>query len=70
MRAIEAGEAVRQALVRLNPSLPSRGARTPTASSRGLDMPLLVERNRALHRMLMDRVAGEYRRKEGSIAGA
>ena len=34
------------------------------------DAPSLVERNRALHRMLVDGVTVEYRRKDGSIAGA
>jgi type I restriction enzyme R subunit len=34
------------------------------------DAPTLVERNRALHRMLVDGVNVEYRRKDGSIAGA
>ena len=35
-----------------------------------LDAPSLIERNRALHRMLVDGVTVEYRRKDGSIAGA
>lgn len=30
----------------------------------------LVERNRAVHRMLVDGLALGYRRKDGSIAGA
>ena len=34
------------------------------------DAPSLIERNRALHRMLVDGVTVEYRRKDGSIAGA
>ncbi len=35
-----------------------------------VDAPSLVERNRAVHRMLVDGVTVEYRRKDGSIAGA
>ena len=35
-----------------------------------MDAPSLVERNRAVHRMLVDGVTVEYRRKDGSIAGA
>ena len=42
----------------------------PTASSTRTDAPSLVERNRAVHRMLVDGVTVEYRRKDGSIAGA
>ena len=42
----------------------------PTASSPASDAPSLVERNRAVHRMLVDGVTVEYRRKDGSIAGA
>ena len=34
------------------------------------DAPSLIERNRAVHRMLVDGVTVEYRRKDGSIAGA
>ena len=35
-----------------------------------IDAPSLIERNRALHRMLVDGVTVEYRRNDGSIAGA
>lgn len=33
-----------------------------------IDAPSLVERNRAMHRMLVDGITVEYRRKDGSIA--
>jgi type I restriction enzyme, R subunit len=66
---LEAGCA--QALARLNPRPAARGARRrlPQAHARA-DAPSLVERNRAVHRMLVDGVTVEYRRKDGSIAGA
>ncbi len=34
------------------------------------DAPSLIDRNRAIHRMLVDGVTVEYRRPDGSIAGA
>src|SRR5581483_6183960 len=35
-----------------------------------VDAPSLIERNRAVHSMLVDGVTVEYRRRDGSIAGA
>src|SRR5207247_7367293 len=34
------------------------------------DAPSLLERNRAVHRMLVEGLTVEYRRRDGSIAGA
>src|SRR5581483_9909661 len=48
---------LREALARLNPDLRA-------------DAPSPLERNRAIHRMLVDGVTVEYRRKDRSIAGA
>jgi type I restriction enzyme, R subunit len=61
---------MRQALVRLNPDLPPEAVEDAYRKLTRMDAPSLIERNRALHRMLMDGVTVEYRRKDGSIAGA
>jgi len=61
---------VRQALVRLNPHLPHEALEDAYRKLTRIDAQSLVERNRASHRMLIDGVTVEYRRKEGSIAGA
>lgn len=59
---------VRQALVRLNSDLPSEALEDAYRKFTRVDAPSLVERNRAVHRMLIDRVAVEYRRQDGSPA--
>jgi type I restriction enzyme R subunit len=61
---------LRQALVRLNPDLPHEALEDAWRKLTRVDAPSLVERNRALHRMLVDGVTVEHRRKDGSIAGA
>ncbi len=61
---------LRQALVRLNPELPHEALEDAFRKLMRSDAPTLVERNRALHRMLVDGVTVEYRRKDGSIGGA
>ncbi|MHB8816517.1 MAG: type I restriction endonuclease subunit R [Steroidobacteraceae bacterium] len=61
---------LRQALVRLNPDLPPEAVEDAYRKLTRMDAPSLIERNRALHRMLVDGVTVEYRRKDGSIAGA
>jgi type I restriction enzyme R subunit len=61
---------LRQALVRLNPDLPPDALEDAARKLTRVDAPSLVERNRAVHRMLVDGVTVEYRRKDGSIAGA
>ena len=61
---------LRQALVRLNPDLPPEALEDAFRKLMRVDAPSLVERNRAVHRMLVDGVAIEFRRKDGSIAGA
>jgi type I restriction enzyme R subunit len=59
-----------QALVCLNPDLPVEALEDAFRKLTRSDAPSLVERNRAVHRMLVDGVTVEYRRKDGSIAGA
>ena len=61
---------LRQALVRLNPELPPEALEDAYRKLTRADAPSLVERNRALDRMLVDGVNVEYRRADGSIAGA
>ena len=61
---------LRQALVRLNPELPSEALEDAFRKLTRTDAAMLIERNRAIHRMLVNGVTVEYRRKDGSIAGA
>jgi len=61
---------LRDALARINHDLPPEALDDAYRKLARLDAPSLVERNRALHRMLVDGVTVEYRRKDGSIAGA
>src|SRR3989441_6948172 len=61
---------LRRSLVRLNPDLPSDAIEDAYRKLTRADAPSLVERNRAVHRMLVDGVTVEYRRPDGSIAGA
>ncbi len=58
-----------QALVHLNPDLPPEALEDAYRKLTRGDAPSLVERNHSLHRMLVDGVTVEYRRKDGSIAG-
>ncbi len=61
---------LRQALVRLNPDLPSEAVEDAFRKLTRTDAPSLVERNRTFHRMLVDGITVEYRRNDGSISGA
>jgi len=61
---------LRQALARLNPDLPPDALDDAFRKLTRTDAPSLVERNRAVHRMLVDGITVEYRRPDGSIAGA
>jgi len=58
------------ALIRLNPELPPEALEDAFRKLTRTDAPSLLERNRAAHRMLVDGVTVEYRRADGSIAGA
>ena len=60
---------LRKALVTLNPSLPPDALEEAYRKLTRSDAPSLIERNRAIHRMMVDGVTVEYRRKDGSIAG-
>ena len=55
---------LRQALVRLNPDLPAEALEDAFRKLTRTDAPSLVERNRAVHRMLVDGVRVEGRRPD------
>ncbi len=61
---------LRQSLVHLNPDLPTEALEDAYRKLTRSDAPSLIERNRAVHRILVDGVTVEYRRADGSIAGA
>jgi len=61
---------LREALVRINPDLPPEALDDAYRRLVRIDAPSLIERNRTLHRMLVEGVTVEYRRADGSIAGA
>jgi type I restriction enzyme, R subunit len=61
---------LREALVRLNPELPAEALEDAYRKITRADAATLIERNRAVYRMLVDGVTVEYRRKDSSIAGA
>ena len=60
---------LREALLRLNPDLPAEALDDAFRRLTRADAPSLIERNRALHRMLVDGVTVEYRRADSSVAG-
>lgn len=61
---------LRQAFEHLNPDLPTEALEDAYRKLTRSDVPSLVERNRAVHRMLVNGVTVECRRPDGSIAGA
>jgi type I restriction enzyme R subunit len=61
---------LRDALARLNPDLPAEALEDAFRKVTRVEAPSLVERNRTAHRMLVDGVAIEFRRHDGSVAGA
>jgi type I restriction enzyme R subunit len=61
---------VRRALASLNPRLPADAIDEAFKKLTRADAPSLVERNRAVHRMLVEGVDVDYRRPDGSIVGA
>ena len=60
---------LRNALARLNPGLPAEALEDAFRKVMRTGAPALIERNRAVHRMLVKGIAVEYRRADGSIAG-
>jgi len=61
---------LRDALARLNPNLPSESIDDAFRKITRPEGPTLEARNRVFHRQLVDGVTVEYRRSDGSIAGA
>ena len=61
---------LRQALLRTNPDLPAEALEDAYRKLTRSDAPSLVERNRAMHRILVNGVTVEYRWPDRSIAGA
>src|SRR5882672_5414943 len=60
---------LRQAIMSLNPDLPVAAIEDAYRKLTRIDAPVLVNRNKDFHRMLVEGVAVEYARKDGSIAG-
>lgn len=58
------------ALARLNPKLPAEAIEDAYRKLMKADAPTLIERNKLLHRMLVDGVTVEFPRADGLIAGA
>ena len=61
---------LRDALARLNPGLPQEALDEAFRKITHPEGATLEARNRTFHRMLIDGVTVEYRRRDGSIAGA
>lgn len=61
---------LRDALARLSPGLPAGALDDAFHRLTRIDGPTLADRNRAFHRLLVEGVTVEYRRADGSIAGA
>jgi len=60
---------LREAVDRLNPSLPAEARDEAVRKVLRPESPSLVAENRRMHRYLRDGVEVEYRRKDGSVAG-
>ena len=60
---------LRDAITRLNPSIPSDAREDALRKVLRHDAPSLIGNNRVFHRLLRDGVSVEYRRDDGSIAG-
>ena len=60
---------LREALSRLNPSLPDETLEDMLRKMRQAETPSLIEENRRLHRYLMEGVPVELAREDGSIGG-
>jgi type I restriction enzyme R subunit len=61
---------LRDALARLNPALPAEALEDAFRKLTRPDGAELIQRNRALHRLLVDGVTVEYRGTDGTISGA
>ena len=68
--AVVSAESLREALARLNPELPDGALLEAVRRLTRLEGPTLTARNQALHRMLADGMAVEYRHDDGGLRGA
>jgi len=64
------GQRLRDALGRLNPELPAEALEDAFRKLTRPEGADLIQRNRAVHRMLVDGVTVEYRDEDGSLRGA
>ena len=64
------GARLRDALARLNPTLPAEALEDAYRKLTRLEGTDLIQRNRALHRLLVNGVTVEYRTREGEVRGA
>jgi len=64
------GQRLRDALVRLNPALPAEALEDAFRKLTRPEGADLTQRNRALHRLLVNGVTVEYRVREGELRGA
>jgi type I restriction enzyme R subunit len=64
------GQRLRDALARLNPDLPAEALEDAFRKLTRPEGADLIQRNRALHRLLVDGVTVEYRDADGAIRGA
>lgn len=62
-------ERLRKALARLNPHLPTETLEEVLRKVQQTETPSLIEENRRLHRLLVEGVAVEVTREDGSIGG-
>ena len=69
-RDVVLGQRLQQALARLNPNLPADALDDAFRKLMRVDAPSLVERNRVMHRLLVNGVTVEYRQPDGSVTGA
>src|SRR5690606_903012 len=64
------GTRLRDALARLNPTLPAEALESVYRKLTRPEGADLIQRNRALHRLLVNGVTVEYRTREGEVRGA
>jgi type I restriction enzyme R subunit len=64
------GARLRDALARLNPQLPAEALEDAFRKLTRPEGADLLQRNRAVHRLLVNGVTVEYRRRDGEVRGA
>jgi type I restriction enzyme R subunit len=69
-REVVLAQRLRDALARLNPTLPAEALEDAFRKLTRPEGADLIQRNRALHRLLVNGVTVEYRTREGEVRGA